>query len=374
MKRGRFSLTRVNAVVRKEIRHILRDWQTLLIIIAMPVVMMFLYGYALTLDVQEVPVLVEDRDNTPESRELIGRIHGSPLFSVSGVVSFAPDVTDLIIRHDVKAIFRIPARFASDLRGGGRPAVVQTVIDGSDPNVGTILRNASEPLLRGAVLDILNIDEPKMISLKPRVLYNEEQKSSLFFVPGLMALLLVLISTLLTSLTLTREKERGTLEQLLVSPLHPLEIIAGKIVPYLFLSALDGIIILVVGALAFSVRVSGSLLLLAFSSVIYIVTALSLGILFSTVAKNQQQAMFLALPVTLMPTVVLSGFIFPLSSMPLFLQGVSCAIPATYYLQIIRGIILKGVGVSVLWPQILVLCAMGLFLLAISAGKFRVKL
>jgi len=336
--------------------------------------MMFLYGYALTLDVQEVPVLVEDRDNTPESRELINRIHGSSLFSVSGVVSFAPDVTDLIIRHKVKAVFRIPARFAADLHHGGRPAIVQAVIDGSDPNVGTLLRNAAEPLVRGAVLDILNIEEPKMITLRPRVLYNEEQKSSLFFVPGLMALLLILISTLLTSLTLTREKERGTLEQLLASPLHPLEIIAGKIVPYLFLSALDGLLILIVGALAFSVRVNGSLVLLAFASVVYIVTALSLGIFFSTVARDQQQAMFMALPVTLLPTMILSGFIFPISSMPLFLQGISWVIPATHYLKIIRGVILKGVGWTTLWPPIVILCGMSLFLLVLAVRKFRVKL
>jgi ABC-2 type transport system permease protein len=251
---------------------------------------------------------------------------------------------------------------------------VQAVIDGSDPNVGTLLRNATEPLLRRAALEMLRIEEPRLLELRPRVLYNEEQKSSLFFIPGLMALLLILISTLLTSLTLTREKERGTLEQLLVSPLHPLEIIAGKIVPYFFLALLDGIIILIVGYAAFGVRVSGSLLLLAFASLIYIAAALSLGIFFSTVAKNQQQAMFMSLPITLLPTMLLSGFIFPISSMPLFLKWISCAIPATYYLKIIRGVILKGVGWADLYGSIAVLCGMSLFLLALSVRKFRVKL
>lgn len=372
MNRG--SLTRIRAVVSKEIRHILRDPQTLAIVIAMPVIMMFLYGYALTLDIRDLAVAVEDNDDSPESRELIRRIDGSELLKVAAMAPPAGDVTDVLLRLQVKALFRIPAGFGRDLRDGGRPAVIQAVIDGTDPNVGTLLRNAVEPLVRSSALDMLHIEEPRMITVRPRVLYNEEQKSSLFFVPGLMALILILISTLLTALAITREKERGTLEQLLVSPLHPFEIIAGKIIPYIFLSALDGLIVLVTGYFAFGVRVSGSIFFLAVASGLYIVTALALGLFFSTIAKNQQQAMFLALPATLMPTMMLSGFIFPISSMPLFLQWISHLLPATYYLVIIRGVILKGTGWAVLWPYLVVLAVMGALLLGLASRKFRVKL
>ncbi|OGS36569.1 MAG: hypothetical protein A2293_10720 [Elusimicrobia bacterium RIFOXYB2_FULL_49_7] len=362
------------AVMRKEMRHIVRDVQTLFIVIALPIILMFLYGYALTLDVQNLDVLVEDPASSPESRDLINRIEASALFHVKGVVPAVTDLNDVLIRHQVKALFRFPPDLARELLGNGRPGCVQVVIDGSDPNVGTLIRNSAEPLIRGAVLKMLHIEEPTLLTLCPRVLYNPDQKSSLFFVPGLMAMILVLISTLLTSLTITREKERGTLEQLLVSPLHPVEIIIGKLAPYVVLAAVDGFIILAVGYWAFGVRIAGSLLLLANASLLYILTALSLGLLFSTVAKSQQQAMFMALPVTLMPTMLLSGFIFPISSMPWVLQWVAHAIPATYYLRIIRGIMLKGIGMGALWSEVVVLSGMIVLLIAISVKKFKVKL
>jgi ABC-2 type transport system permease protein len=215
---------------------------------------------------------------------------------------------------------------------------------------------------------------PAGITVSQTILYNPQQKAAQYFVPGLVALFLMMISALLTSLTITREKEHGTMEQLLISPVRPIEILVGKIMPYIVLSALDGLIILSVGRFVFGVHIMGRLLLLSVAAFVFIFVALSVGLLVSTVAKKQEHAMLMVMPPTILPTVMLSGFIFPVASMPVWLQVVSAALPPTYFLTIIRGVILKGVGISVLWPPLLVLSLMGIFLLALSVRAFREKL
>ncbi len=367
-------LKRIYAIVIKEFRHIMRDWQTLMIILAMPVLMMFLYGYALTMDLKEVPVIVEDPSWSNEVRTIAGDIDGSTLFSVLGIVQTNEQPDELMKKYHAKVIVRFPVSFAKDLRRGGKGADVQVLIDGSDPNVGTILRNAIGPLLTKSALDILHIKQPTVISVQPRVLYNPEQKSALYFIPGLMAIILLMISALLTSLTITREKELGTMEQLLVSPLHPKEIILGKIIPYIFIASLDGLLIMLVGSVAFGLHVQGSYLLLVLTSLIYIFTSLAIGLLISTIASTQQLAMMMVLPATMLPTIILSGFIFPIVSMPVLLQAVTYLVPATYFLEIIRGIILKGVGIMVLLKPVLLLTFIGLFLILVAIKRFRVKL
>lgn len=364
---------RLFAISRKEVRHILRDWQTLVIILVMPVMMMFLYGYALNADSRDLPVAVEMPYPTPEAREVAAKLDAGLLFQVVAATPAAVEPAALFREHGVRALFRIPSTFARDLhRTGG--ARVQVLVDGSDPNVGTLIRNAAEPLVMGAVLDVLRVEAPQVLDLRTLILYNPEQKSALFFVPGLMAVILLMISALLTSIAIAREKELGTMGQLLVSPLRPMEIMVGKILPYIVLAALDGLLILAVGRLAFGVEVAGSYSLLAAASLIYVFTALSIGLLISTVAKRQQHAMFMALGATLMPTVLLSGFIFPVTSMPMPLQVISHVIPATYFLDIVRGIILKGVGLVELWQPLLILSLEGAALMALSIRKFKVKL
>jgi ABC-2 type transport system permease protein len=367
------SPVRVRTIALKEMRHIFRDWQTLVVVLVMPVMMMFLYGYALNADAKEIPVMIEMPSPAPETRAIANKIDASQLFSVRGVVQAAPDPAELFRLHGIKALFRFPPGFARDLRrpGGAR---VQVLIDGSDPNLGTIIRNGSEPMLLGATLQVMGARQPQVLDLRTLVLYNPEQRSALFFVPGLMAIILLMISALLTSVAIAREKELGTMGQLLVSPLHPLEIIVGKVIPYLFLAALDGFLVLAVGRVAFGVRIEGNPWFLGLCSLIYIFTALSIGLLISTLVKRQQHAMFAALGATLMPTVILSGFIFPVTSMPLPLQIVSHIIPATYFLEIVRGIILKGVGLHELWTPLLILGGEGLVLMAIAIRKFKVKL
>jgi ABC-2 type transport system permease protein len=367
-------IRRIAAIAAKEFRHITRDWQTLMIILLLPVIMMFMFGYALTMDLREVPVLIEAPVQGEEIRYIAASIDATILFKVVGTVAVNVDPAALFKKHHVKAIFRFPPQFAQELKNGRGGAQVQVLIDGSDPNVGTILKNAVESLVLKAALETLHIKQPTIVTLDQRVLYNQEQRSALYFVPGLMAIILLMISALLTSLAITREKEIGTLEQLLVSPLRPGEIVLGKILPYLALAGVDGALILLVGYAAFGVRVAGSLAFLAAASTVYIFTALAIGLLVSTIAKKQQHAMLIVLPATLLPTIILSGFIFPLASLPLFLRCISAIVPATYFLQIIRGVILKGVGIGVLWQPLAVLGGMSLLLIVVSVKKFRVRL
>lgn len=367
------SLRRISAIVRKEIWHILRDWQTLLIIFLMPIIMMFLYGYALTMDLKEVKVIACDEENSIVTKRIISSIDATTLFDVIGVIPATDDIESLFKQYRCKLVFKFSSSFSRDLQDGGTPAPIQVLIDGSDQNTGTILRNLVEPLLQKIILDYLHIIPPKIVTVNTTVLYNQEQKSALFFIPGLIAILLILISALLTSLTITREKELGTLDQLLVSPVKPWEIIIGKIIPYIVLATIDGTVILLNGWIFFGVRISGSVLFLIGAGLIYIITALSMGLFFSTIAKNQQQAMMMVLPVALMPTVLLSGFVFPISSMPVFLQWIAHVIPATYFLVIIRAIILKGVGLWAVWDMVAGLSLLGFFFLFLSIKKFGVQ-
>lgn len=367
-------MTRVGAIAIKELRHITRDWQTLMIVLLMPVVMMFLYGYALTMDLTEIPCIVEDPVPSVESVRVAIAIDATTLFHCVGTERVIGDPEELFKTRHNKVLFRFQPSFAADLRRGGGGAKVQALIDGSDPNMGTILRNAVESVVLKATLNVLGIEQPTVVTVADRVLYNEEQKSALYFVPGLMAIILLMISALLTSLAITREKELGTIEQLLVSPLRPQEIIVGKIIPYILLAAIDGVLIMLVGYFLFGVRVAGSYLFLSIASSVYIFTALAIGLLISTVAKKQQQAMMIVLPVTMLPTIILSGFIFPLASLPPFLRALSAVVPATYFLEIIRGIVLKGVGPAELWRPLCILAGMGVFLLAVSVKKFKERL
>ncbi|MBD3346409.1 MAG: ABC transporter permease subunit [Chitinivibrionales bacterium] len=365
---------RLKAVVLKESRHILRDRQTLAIIIAMPVMMMFLYGYALTLDLNNAAVIVEAPLQSRAATSLVRSIDAGTMFSVEAVVHAAKDPVALMRKYNAKALLRIPPDFERDLRNKGTTPEINVLIDGSDQNTGTIIRNVMEPMIMNAVIDYLKTDIPPSLVIDSQILYNPRQKSSLFFIPGLMAIILIMISALLTSLTITREKETGTMEQLLVSPLRSWEIIAGKISPYIVLAAADGVLIMLVGRLFFGVGISGSTALLAFVSIVYIITSLALGLIFSSVAKNQQQAMLMVLPATMLPTIVLSGFIFPIRSMPLPLQILTQIIPATHYLTVIRGIILKGVGLVALWQPFGYLVLTGAIFLVISVKIFKVKL
>jgi ABC-2 type transport system permease protein len=367
------SLKRVSVVARKEFYHILRDPQTLVIVILMPVLMMFLYGYALNADIRDARVAVEWTASSTAGREIVARLDASHFFAVPGTVNPSADPLEVFRAHDTRALLRLPPDLDAALRRPGG-ADLQIIVDGSDPAVGNAMRSATNAAVSQILFDHLGMKPPRILDARSVILYNPEQRSALFFVPGLMAVILLMISALLTSIAITREKETGTLGQLLITPLRPREIMAGKLLPYVVLACLDGLLILTVGWLAFGVRIAGNPLFLAGASLIYIFTALCIGLFISTLAKRQHHAMLMALGATLMPTVILSGFIFPVSGMPVPLQFISQIIPATHYLQIVRGVILKGVGIVQLWQPLLILTGQGLLLLGLSIRKFRVKL
>jgi ABC-2 type transport system permease protein len=366
------SLRRIQVVTQKEIRHILRDPQTLAIILIMPVMMMFLYGYALNSDVKDLSIAVEDADQSTASRELVRRLDASTFMQVQAVYPILDDPRETFRVTRVRAILRIPAGFGKGLRRSSG-SQLQLLIDGSDPNIGTLLRNSADGLLQNAVMRHLDMDLPSVLDIRTSVRYNPEQKSAYFFVPGLMAVILLMISALLTSIAITREKENGTLVQMLISPIRPKEILLGKLLPYVVLAGLAAILILSVGRWVFGVAIQGSIAVLAWGSLAYILTGLSIGLLISTLAKRQHHAMIFALSTTLMPTVILTGFIFPVASMPLPLRSLSNILPGTWYLQLVRGVILKGVGLSVVWPSIAVLLAEAFVFTGIALAKFKVK-
>jgi len=338
----------------------------------MPVVQLLIFGYALNMEIQNIDLAVIDHSKTSISRELIRQFEGSNYFSVFYYNNPISEVDELFYNRKAKVILIIDQDFQRNFQRG-LGSSIQVLFDAADPNAATMIKQ----YVRGAIMEFnerYNGKLPLAFSVKPRIWYNSDLKSDYFFIPGLVALILVMISALLTSITITREKEMGTLEQILVSPIKPIEIILGKVLPYIGLAFLDGLLILILGIFIFEVPFIGSTFLLMFLSILYIITALSIGLLISTVVQTQQVAMMMALVITLLPTIMLSGFIFPLKSMPLLLQYISYIVPAKYYLIIIRGIMLKGNTVIQLVGQIFFLLLMTLVLLGNAIRKFNINL
>ncbi|MFQ5709261.1 MAG: ABC transporter permease [bacterium] len=359
--------SRIRPIVRKEFIHISRDFRTLVIVILMPVVMLFLYGFALNMEIQNIDLIVLDHSKTPDSRALIQRFEGSDYFTVKHFAGPESQLEPFFDRRDARMILIVPEDFSKALYRQPRTSI-QVLIDASDPNAAQAIRNYAN-----AVISSVNTEQAIMPAFKvePTIWYNPALKSSYFFVPGLAALILIMISALLTSIAIVREKETGTLEQILVSPIRPIEIIVGKVVPYIVLAFIDLIIILAIAHFVFAVPFIGRLSLLVFSSLVFIFAALSLGLMISTKARTQQVAMMMALVATLLPTVMLSGFIFPLTSLPKPLQLLSYLVPARYFLVVIRGIMLKGNSLLQLWPEVSVLGALGVVLLIVSTRRFK---
>jgi ABC-2 type transport system permease protein len=364
---------RFRFIARKEFYHILRDVRSLTIVLAMPLMMTFLYGYAINMDVENVVISVQDFDKTDESRELIQRLYSSTYFSEPQSQVDYHDPQQSFRSGQTQAILVIKSGFAQALRRKD-PFSLGLIIDGSDNNTAAAIQNYSNLLLQEYLIEQL---EPRTslpgITISPRVFYNPDLESSHFFVPALVALILLMISALLTSVTIAREKETGTMEQLLTAPVKSHEILLGKILPYVGLALLDGIFVLVFARLIFGVPFVGSHLLLLGFGLIYISASLSIGILISALVKTQQVAMMLAMVTTLLPSVMLSGFVFAIKNMPLVLQMLSYIIPARYFVTIIRGIMLKGAGLDVLAVQGLSLVILMAIMMAIAARKFSTR-
>jgi ABC-2 type transport system permease protein len=365
-------MSALTGLMRKELYHIRRDRQTLAVIILMPVIQVLLFGYAIRTDVRHVRLAVVDPAPGPASLALRARFEGAGLFEVVAVTPRAADIDPLFRDGRVQQALIFESSFDEDLARGG-PATVLIVTDSTEPNMGTAMQNFARAVIQRYAGDR---GQPAQggIRIAARMLYNPTGESSNLFVPGLMALVLTLISALMTAISLAREKELGTIEALLVSPLRPWQVIAGKVVPYLIVGFVSVVLVIAEGRFLFDVPLRGSVILLLFEGLLFILVSLSVGVLISSRTSSQRVAMMGVLVSTMLPTMLLSGFIFPPESMPAPLRMVSQIVPATWFVEISRGIMLKGVGLSHLWQETLVLGGMAAVLLVLSARSFHARL
>lgn len=367
-------LRRFLGFVSKEARHILRDRRTLLILFGMPIAQILLFGFAITNELKDAGIAVLDPSRDSTTRAITEKLVSSGYFHLSRNLESASEVEEAFRSGRVKMVLSYEPDFAHRLADEGG-ASIQIIADASDPNVARTLSSYATGIIASYQLEQAEATgAPPHIEVSTRMLYNPELKGVFMFVPGVMTVILMLVSAMMTSISIAREKEMGTMEVLLVSPLHPLQIIIGKVLPYLLLSMVNASLILFLGVTVFGMPVEGSLFLLAAETVLFCFTTLSLGILISTVAETQQVAMMVSLGGLMLPTIILSGFIFPISSLPLPLRILSNAIPARWFIVIIRGILLKGVGVTYLWKPTLVLVVMTALLIAASVKRYRLRL
>jgi drug efflux transport system permease protein len=369
------------AVARKEFLHVLRDPRSLAMAIAMPMLLLLLYGYALTLDVDNVPTVVWDQSNMPASRDFISQFGGSRYFSIEGYAWSYPELDREIDSGRALVVLVVPRNFADQVRPG-RPASVQLIVDGSDSNTATLAVTYADAVTR-AYSQNLSLREIRRqggtapaapLDFRPRIWFNPELESRNYIIPGLIAVIMMVIAALLTSLTVAREWERGTMEQLISTPVTGRELILGKLLPYFTIGLLDVLIAMLLGEFLFRVPLRGNALLVLLSAGIFLVGTMALGILVSVVAKNQLMANQMALVITFVPSFLLSGFVFPISNMPAVIQAITYLVPARYFIFLLKAIYLKGVGITVLADEgiLLVIYAASMILLAV--GIFKKKL
>ena len=372
---------RIGAIIRKEFIQVKRDKASLGIIIVMPLMMMFLFGYAVKTNVDHISVAILDQDKSVASRELINAFRESTYFDFNYYVYSQEEISDLIDGSKVKAGFVIPANYARDLKRNRSPQV-QFVVDGSDPTVARTAMNTARILAQQRAMDMrvryleqrgVSLDNVPGIDFRPQVWFNPELDSIKFNIPGLIGLIMQNVTVLLTAFSLVRERERGTLEQLIVTPIRPSELIIGKLIPYVAIGFIDLLMVIAVGVFWFKVPVKGSMFSLIMQSLVFLFVALGLGMLISTIAKTQLQAMQMTV-LLILPSVILSGFIFPREAMPLPIRLLGSLIPLTYFLDILRGVILKGIGLEYLWKDIAILLIFGIGTLTIASMRFKKNL
>ncbi len=375
--RWRRSWRSIRAIMRREFIDIRRDRRSLILTFLYPISMLVMYGYGIRYDVDNVPLTVLDYSETPESRDLIQQMVSSGYFRVVRFAANERQVERDLTTDTSRAAAVIPREFAESLHAG-RPTSVQLLIDGSDSNSATIAQGYALAIVNRYVASLgppgTGVEQAAPIEVRSRVWYNPELKSVNFIVPGVIAVIMMIVGAILTALSIVKEKERGTIEQILVSPIRPLEMMIGKIVPYVAIALLDLVIIITAGYLLFEVPIKGSLFQLAIFSVLYLVCSLGVGVFVSTIADTMQNAMLAAIFLSLLPSVLLSGFVFPIESMPIAIRFLTYLFPGRYFVTAIRGIYLKGVGIGVLWPEALLLILFGTAIVALSASRFRDRL
>lgn len=373
------NLTRVWAIARKEFIQIVRDLRSLALAIAIPVLLLVLFGTALTLDVDKVPLVLWDQDKSKTSRDFILNFSGSRYFKIVGYAESYARLQDMIDKNEALMAMVIPVDF-SKLILANQPAPVQLIVDGSDSSTATIAIGYANSIVSAYNAQSMNrtlahfgIVVPATLDMEPRVWFNENLKSRNFIIPGLISVIMMIIAALLTSLTISREWERGTMEQLISTPVKAGELILGKFLPYFAIGCLDLLIAIAMAQFLYHIPLRGSLTLLFILSAVFIAGAMSLGILISTAAKNQLVASQMAILTTFLPAFLLSGFAYAIYNMPRPIQLVTYLVSARYFITILKGIYLKGVGIRVLWPDILFLTAFALIMVVLAKRKFKKK-
>jgi ABC-2 type transport system permease protein len=360
--------------VQKEFYHIFRDKRTMFILLGMPIVQIIIFGFALTNEVKNSKIAVLDNSKDAATASLINEIEASRYFDVERNLHSSDDIDRSFKEGKIKLAIVFPQHFKEDLEHFNK-AQIQLVADASDPNVANTLTNYATAIIMDYQDRITNGKKlPYTINTEMRMLYNPQLKGAYNFVPGVMAMVLMLVCTLMTAITVVREKEMGTMEVLLASPIQPLKIITAKAVPYLLLSMVNIASILLLSVFVLGVPINGNLLLLIFESILFTLTCLAFGLLISASTDSQQVAMFISLTGMFLPTIMLSGFMFPIENMPLPLRIISNIVPAKWYYIIVKDVMIKGVGIGEIWKETLVLAGMMVSLLFLAIKKFKIRL
>lgn len=367
-------MKRLLALIRKEFYHIFRDKRTLLILFGMPVVQILLFGYAITNEIKDAHVAIWDQSKDPLTIRLTEKLVASGYFLPDGDAQSREEVEALFKEGKIKLAIVMGPDFATKLQHEGA-ASVQLLADATDPNTANTLVNYATAIVRDFQQELNQPNAPLLlVNAEVRMAYNQSLKGVFLFVPGLITILMMLVSAMMTSISIAREKETGTMEVLLASPMNPGQVIIAKVVPYFTLAFLDAVVVLLLGRFVFGVPILGNVPLLLAEIMLFIIMALSLGILISTVAQTQQAALMMSLMGLMLPTILLSGFIFPIENMPWPLQAVSNAIPARWFIVIGKAIMLKGVGITYFWKETLILVGFTVFFIVVSIKKFNVRL
>lgn len=357
----------------KEFFHIFRDKRTLIILFGIPIAQVLLFGYVVTNEIKDVNIAILDHSKDEVTSEITDKLLSSGYFQLSKIINNEKEIEDIFKEGSIREVIIFEQNFGKKLRKNNK-ADLQIIADASDANTANLIVNYTSAIVNDYARTYISANLPVQISSEVRMYYNPELKGVFMFVPGIIAMILILISVLLTSISIVREKEMGTMEILLVSPLKPWQIILGKVIPYFILSFINAALIITIGKFVFGLPIEGSIILLLAVCMLYILLSLSIGIFISTVTDNQQAAMMISQFSLMLPTILLSGFIFPVENMPLILQGICQLMPAKWFIVILKSIMLQGGDISYIWKETLVLFLMTILFMILSIKKFKIRL
>ena len=372
-----FSLN-ILPIVRKEFRQIKRDKRILSVLLFIPALMLFMFGYALNFDVKHTSMAVYDEDRSSVSRDFIEKFFVSEYFTKIQTLESKSEINNLLDGEKVRVVLVVPSTFSKEIKRGNATSV-QVIVDGANSNaaatvlgyINTIVQQYSVRVITESFIRMGRQNMSMPIDFQPRVWYNPELESAKFLVPGLIAFILMVTAVISTALAIVRERELGTMEQLMVSPIRPLELILGKTIPYTIISLIATVTILFLGYILFDVSIKGSVVLLALVTFVFLIGSLGMGILISTLVETQQLAFMIAVFVSMLLTFILSGFVFPIRNMPVIIQAITYALPARYFLVALRAVILKGAGLSAFWDQALILVLYAFIMIGVSSLRMR---